>query len=330
MNISQLRQKSEEFKHKNVLVIGDVMIDAYFHGAVDRISPEAPVPVVQVTKKEYKSGGAANVALNINALGANSFICGVIGADEDGQQLLELLENQNVDCSCLATTEDRKTTVKTRILSNGHQILRVDHEETKPIDEVTEQLLLSQIRNIIDNVDLIILEDYNKGVLTKKFISDILDFSKTKNIPVAVDPKKENFFEFKGVSLFKPNRKEIIEGLKLDNDLKSQKQIKAAMNQLQEKIGAETVMVTLSEDGMVIAEKEDVSFFPAHKRNIYDVSGAGDTVISVAGLCMISGIGKKEAAWISNVAGGMVCEKPGVVQVNLTELLEEVDKLLEI
>jgi rfaE bifunctional protein kinase chain/domain len=317
----------QEFSSKKILIVGDVMIDAYLHGNVDRISPEAPVPVVHVTKKEYKSGGAANVALNVVALGAQAYMCSVVGNDEDGEKLRGLLKAKGVNCKSLVSSPRRPTTIKTRILSNGQQILRVDNEIVQSIDDQTEKDLTTQIESLIGKMDLVILEDYNKGLLTPSFITKIIAIANKKNVPVSVDPKKENFLQYKNVSLFKPNRKEIIEGLKLDNPLKSEKDIKSALKALQKKLKAETIMVTLSEDGVVVLDQDEFTFIPAHKRNIYDVSGAGDTVISVASLCIAAGMNRAAAAAISNIAGGLVCERPGVVQVDKDQLLAEIEKI---
>lgn len=317
----------QQFSDKKILVVGDVMIDAYLHGRVDRISPEAPVPVVHVTKKEYKSGGAANVALNVVALGAQAFMCSVLGEDEDGVKLQSLLTEQGVNCDGLMSSSARPTTVKTRILSSGQQILRVDNELVQAIDAETEAKMAERIESLIDQVDMVILEDYNKGLLTPGLIHKTIQIAKSRDVPVAVDPKKENFLQYKDVTLFKPNRKEIIEGLNLDSALKSEEDLKLALKQLQAELAAETIMVTLSEDGVVVLDEGNFTFIPAHKRNIYDVSGAGDTVISVASLCIASGMGRAEAAAISNIAGGLVCEKPGVVQVDKDQLLAEIEKI---
>lgn len=318
----------EEFNQKKVLIIGDVMVDTYLHGNVDRISPEAPVPVIHVRKKELKSGGAANVALNVVGLGAKAYMFSVVGEDDNGDSLMQLLENKQVDCNGIIRNNNRPTTVKTRIISQGQQILRVDQEEVKPITEVSEQLLLNRVSNVIADMDVVIIEDYNKGLLTPGLISGLIKLCNEHNVPVTVDPKKDNFFAYTGVTLFKPNRKEIIEGLKLDGNLKAEGDVKSAISQLHDKLNADSIMVTLSEDGVVISDSGDFTFIPAHRRRIYDVSGAGDTVISVASLCLTADIPKSAIAAISNIAGGLVCEQPGVVQVDKNQLLEEVEKLL--
>jgi D-glycero-beta-D-manno-heptose-7-phosphate kinase len=324
---SYFEAKFREFNSKKVMIVGDVMLDAYLHGKVDRISPEAPVPVVHVTKKEFKSGGASNVAMNIIALGAQAHLCSVVGADSEGAKLRGILNNKGVNCTGLFEHTDRPTTVKTRILSQGQQILRVDNEEIHPISKDAQEQLLNHIESHIREMDLVIIEDYNKGLLTASMIANVIKLCNDNNVWVSVDPKKDNFFAYKNVGLFKPNRKEIIDGLKINDSLKSEESIKQAIYQLQEKLSCESIMITLSEDGVVVFHEDQFTFIPAHKRKIFDVSGAGDTVISVASLCRSVGMNMKEVAGISNIAGGLVCEKPGVVQVDKEELLTEVQKL---
>jgi len=305
------------------------MIDSYLWGKVNRISPEAPVPIVTVKNKERRLGGAANVALNIQALGANPILCSVIGVDIEGQAFMELLKTQKLSQKGILKSRDRITTVKTRIIGNNSQLLRVDEEEETDIIYTETQQLLTLISYIInhDKIDVIIFEDYNKGLINTKLISKVVELSKSKNIPTCVDPKKKNFNSYKGVSLFKPNIKELREGIKLDNYVENINEIQRAVSSYRVKQKIETVLVTLAEKGVITNSRKVKEHLPAHIRSIADVSGAGDTVISVASLCRALECSDILTAAISNLSGGLVCEQIGVVPVNKEQLLEEALKL---
>lgn len=320
----------DKFNGLRILVIGDVMLDAYVMGKVNRISPEAPVPIVSLENEDARIGGAGNVALNLLALGANPIICGVIGEDTSGDKLLNLFEKNGISTDGLVKSMARKTTVKTRVISNKQQLLRIDSESTFPLLESEEIKLNKTIQNIINQgVDGIIFEDYNKGVLTDSVIQNTIKIAKEKDIPTAVDPKKENFLSYKGVSLFKPNLKELKEGLNLNFDFNSNKELfEKGIEVLEEKLQNEISFITLSENGVFIKNQTEKYYVPAHMRSISDVSGAGDTVIAVATLCLISGASTKQIAEISNLAGGLVCEKSGVVSISKNDLLKEVSELL--
>jgi rfaE bifunctional protein kinase chain/domain len=320
----------DKFNGLRILVIGDVMLDAYVMGKVNRISPEAPVPIVSLENEDARIGGAGNVALNLLALGAKPIICGVIGEDSSGDKLLNLFEKNGISTDGLVKSIARKTTVKTRVISNKQQLLRIDSESTFPLLESEEIKLNNTIQNIINQgVNGIIFEDYNKGVLTDSVIQNTIKIAKEKDIPTAVDPKKENFLSYKGVSLFKPNLKELKEGLNINFDFSSNKELfEKGIEVLEEKLQNEISFVTLSEHGVFIKNKTENYYVPAHTRSISDVSGAGDTVIAVATLCLISGASTKQIAEISNLAGGLVCEKSGVVSISKNDLLKEVSELL--
>ena len=320
----------DKFNGLRILVIGDVMLDAYVMGKVNRISPEAPVPIVSLENEDARIGGAGNVALNLLALGAKPIICGVIGEDTSGDKLLNLFEKNGISTDGLVKSMVRKTTVKTRVISNKQQLLRIDSESTFPLLESEEIKLNNTIQNIINQgIDGIIFEDYNKGVLTDSVIQNTIKIAKEKDIPTAVDPKKENFLSYKGVSLFKPNLKELKEGLNLNFDFNTNKELfEKGIELLEEKLQNEISFVTLSENGVFIKNQTEKYYVPAHMRSISDVSGAGDTVIAVATLCLISGASTKQIAEISNLAGGLVCEKSGVVSISKNELLKEVSELL--
>lgn len=326
----EIEKLFEAFNHLNVLVAGDVMIDAYLWGTVERISPEAPVPIVSVHRRESLLGGAANVALNLKALGANPILCSVIGNDARGDELLQLLEKEGLDTSGICRSDARITTTKFRVIVDNAQMLRVDEEIDTEIDADDTTKLLEVVMRILEQpgAAVIILQDYNKGVLTTHSISRIIEIAHEKNIPVTVDPKKANFEAYRGIALFKPNLKELREGLRLNIETGNNNQLLYAISQLHENQSIETVLTTLSESGVIVSrhrdgEPREVISLPAHLRSINDVSGAGDTVISVASLCLALGTSLHELAAIANLAGGLVCEHVGVVPVNKEKLLAE-------
>lgn len=316
-----------DFNRLKVLVVGDVMIDAYILGKVDRISPEAPVPVVSVTHREHRLGGAANVALNIKSLGAHPYLCAVVGDDEGGRELNYLLEKAGINNDGIVPSSSRITTVKTRVIGNNAQMLRIDEEITQTINPEENKKLVVAVENLLPQMDVLVFEDYDKGVLNKENIEQIINLAKKYNVPTVVDPKKLNFTHYKNATLFKPNLKEIKDGLKTDDNLKDFDNLKKAIAQLKEILDNPMVMVTLSELGVMITDHQQYIHIPAHIRNIADVSGAGDTVVSVAALCLALGCNMETIASVSNIAGGLVCEKVGVVPVEKDQLLEEVIKL---
>lgn len=319
----------DSFNDLNVLIIGDVMVDAYLWGNVSRISPEAPVPILAVNKKEKRLGGAANVALNIQAMGANPILCSVIGVDHEGVQFLDLLRTQKLSQKGILKSRDRITTTKTRVIGNNQQMIRVDEETEVDVHPNESATLLQLISYIIthDKIDVIIFEDYNKGLITPKLIQKVVELAKAKGIPTAVDPKKKNFTAYKGVTLFKPNLKELREGLKLDFDLENISEIQRAISSFRVRQKFETAIVTLSERGILTNSRKVKEHLPAHIRNISDVSGAGDTVISVASLCRALELHPVVTAALSNLAGGLVCEQIGVVPIDKARLLQESLKL---
>ena len=323
------RQAFDSFNNKNILIVGDVMVDAYIKGCVDRISPEAPVPIVNLDKKENRLGGAANVALNIASLGATPIICSVVGADHDGEILKELLVEADLDTSGIIIDSDRRTTKKTRIIADNQQMLRVDQEDTFYVKDAIAENFINNIKRIVGSrhIDAIIFEDYNKGLLSEHVITSLIEFANENDIITTVDPKKANFFSYKNVTLFKPNLKELNEGLKVEVCPTNKESFVDAVMSLEEQLNPTYSFITLSEHGVFIKDKEEHQFIPAHFRNIADVSGAGDTVISVATLALVVGLPKEMIAEIANLAGGMVCEQVGVVSINKDELLNETLKV---
>jgi rfaE bifunctional protein kinase chain/domain len=324
-----IREIFRSFNNLNVLVIGDVMIDSYLWGKVNRISPEAPVPIVAVSKKERRLGGAANVALNIQALGANPILCSVVGVDYEGLAFLDLLRAQKLSQKGILKLRDRITTVKTRVIGNNAQLLRVDEEVEEDIDPSDVQQLLTLISYIInhDKIDVIIFEDYNKGLITSKLVSKVVELAKSKNIPTCVDPKKKNFNTYKGVSLFKPNLKELREGIKMDVSGDHINELQRAVSSFRVKQKMETILVTLADKGIITNSRKVKEHLTAHVRSIADVSGAGDTVISVAALCRALECNDIVTAALANLAGGLVCEQVGVIPIDKSQLFEEALKL---
>jgi rfaE bifunctional protein kinase chain/domain len=321
----------ERFNGKKILVIGDVMIDTYVLGKVNRVSPEAPVPIVSLDKIEERLGGAANVALNIVALGAEPIICSVVGNDDSGKGLVKLLNDSGVSHEGLIFSDHRKTTVKTRVIGNNQHLLRIDAEQTHNISEEDVNHLLMRIEELMrKGLDAIIFEDYNKGVLTHDVISHTIKMAQDFGIVTCVDPKKDNFLSYKNVTLFKPNLKELKEGLRRDfNYANERNAFEEAVAELEGELNNSISFVTLSEHGVFIKNGMEKHYVSAHIRNISDVSGAGDTVISVATLCLVAGLGIKELAEISNIAGGLVCEESGVVSISKDKLISEVEQILK-
>lgn len=323
------KQAFEAFNGKRIVVVGDVMIDAYLMGKVNRVSPEAPVPIVSLSKQDERLGGAANVALNLVALGAQPIICSVVGQDYKGKVLKALLEEGGIEAG-LIESSDRKTTIKTRVIGNNQHLLRIDEELTSSITETEENALIDQVKAYINQgIDGIIFEDYNKGVLTPKVIESIIHAANAADVITTVDPKKDNFFMYQNVTLFKPNLKELKEGTATDFNIAADKSaFENAVNAMESKLNNKISFITLSEHGVFIKDTNQKVYFPAHLRNIADVSGAGDTVISVATLCLVAGLDIKYIAEIANIAGGLVCESSGVVSIDKDQLLKETIKLI--
>lgn len=317
----------KDFENLKVLIIGDVMLDSYIWGSVDRISPEAPVPVINVRKKDFRLGGAANVALNIASLGATPILCAFVGSDDDGKKLMQRLDENKMPKEGIVISSDRPTTVKTRVIASHQHVVRVDEESDKEANADEEKLLLERIERLLPDCDVVIFEDYDKGVINSSIIKKTVELARSKNIPTVVDPKKRNFLSYTGVTLFKPNLKELREGLKVELNASDQRQVEKSVDLLKEKLHSSGVMVTLSEHGVYIDYQNQKIKLPAHAREIADVSGAGDTVVSVAALCVALHQQPEIIAGLSNLAGGLVCQHVGVVPIDKKEFLEEATKI---
>lgn len=320
----------DDFRNIKIGIVGDVMLDTYLFGNVERISPEAPVPVVSLKRKEYRLGGASNVALNTVALNAPTFTFSVVGKDEEAQSLTQLLQNNHINIDGIISSEKRITTNKTRVVSKNQQMMRLDAEITKDIDEETENILLQNLTHAIKKhqLNVLIFEDYNKGVLTHSFIQQAIQLCKVNNVITTVDPKRKNFFSFKQADIFKPNLKEVIEAL---NIIATNVDEGAMMNihaQLYEKLQHQHSLITLSEKGVFFNDETKPTIIPTHERKIADVSGAGDTVIAVASLVFAATKNIQLAAQIANIAGGLVCEEVGTTAISKEKLLKETVQLL--
>lgn len=328
MNFEEIFKNFSQIK---VAVVGDVMLDTYWWGHVERISPEAPVPVVTLDNREHRIGGAGNVALNTVSLGADTFIISVIGKDEDGKCLSQLYRQKGIITDYLIESDNRITTNKTRIVSRNQQMMRLDAETTKELNDEEENALLEGVRLCIKNnkPNVIIFEDYNKGVLTEKIINEITSLCKLHHIITAVDPKRKNFFAYKSVDIFKPNLKEVKEGLNLLLEEVNESALNGIHTLLKEQLHHEISFITLSEKGVFFQSADQSKIIPTHIRSIADVSGAGDTVIAVASLVYAATKNMLLAAEMANIAGGLVCEEVGTAAINKEKFLRECKLLLQ-
>lgn len=320
----------QDFSGCRVGVIGDVMLDTYWWGHVERISPEAPVPVVLLDKRELRIGGAGNVALNLVSLGAATTIFSVIGEDEAGKSLDRLMTEQGIDTSYIICSKTRKTTDKTRIISRNQQMMRLDAETNEDLQAVVEDALLDRITDYIltEKPAVIIFEDYNKGVLTTRVIAAVIALCRQHHIITAVDPKRKNFFAYRNVTIFKPNLKEVKDGLNILIDEVDAASLENIHRLLHEQLQHEISFITLSEKGVYFQKGVEAGIVPSHFRNIADVSGAGDTVIAVAALLYAATGNVRLMAAVANIAGGLVCEEVGTAAINKEKLLQECRLLL--
>jgi rfaE bifunctional protein kinase chain/domain len=315
----------QQFTRQKVIVVGDVMVDEYLWGNVSRVSPEAPVPVVSCNQREHRMGGAANVAINVKSLGAEPIMCSVIGTDDSGTNFKSLLKKAGMTDEGIVESRYRTTTVKTRVIGNHQHLLRVDHEMTDFLKQDIEALLIDRIRILIKKykAGAVIFQDYDKGVLTPRVISETVRMASDGGMVTLVDPKKRSFNYYRDVTLFKPNFKELVEGLNVIATKDNPAAIAEAVKVFHEERGVQNVMVTLSEKGVFISGGLKHTVIPAEVRDITDVSGAGDTVASVAALALACGLSPLNAAALANLAGGIVCEKVGVVSITPEMLLKE-------
>lgn len=324
---AQLAHFKDRLPQLNILVIGDLMLDRYLWGQVSRISPEAPVPVVDVTHSEGRPGGAANVALNLARLGARVSLSGVVGEDQEGHQLLELLRDQQFDTRCILQDSSRPTTTKTRVIAHKQHVLRVDREERENLPEASLEALWKLLEKDLPQFDAVVFEDYDKGVIHPTLVQRVTAACIARGIPVTVDPKFRNFFAYKGVTLFKPNLKELNEGLGIRVDRYDLEGLRRAVLDLRKQMPHAMTLITLSENGVLAVDDQGAAHHvPAHFRKITDVSGAGDTVVALMTLALACPLPLATAAAIANLGGGLVCEEVGVVPVEPERLFAELEK----
>lgn len=301
-------------RSKTIAVVGDVMIDRYIWGTVNRVSPEAPVPVVEVESESSRLGGAANVANNITALGAKAFLVGVVGNDRSGEEFRSILEKQGTSAEGIVTDASRPTTVKTRVIAHHQHVVRIDSEEKKDVAADVQERIYAVLEQRIGSLDAIIIEDYNKGVVVRSLIRRIIDLANKHKKIVTIDPKFHNFFEYTDVTVFKPNKKETEEAL--GTKLRTDEDVIAAGKNLLTKLNAENILLTRSEKGMSLFEKNGaVTHIPTKARKVADVSGAGDTVIATLTVMMASGANFTESSILANYAGGIVCGEVGIIPI---------------
>ncbi len=324
--MNSLEEIFDAFKGKTVLVVGDVMIDHYMFGEVSRISPEAPVPVLKLVKKEKRLGGAANVAMNIRALGATPILCSVVGDDTDGAEFERLLEYENMPNKGIIRSQNRVTTTKLRAMSGLQHLLRVDNEDVHPLVDLDQKSLLHHIKNLLEECDLVIFEDHDKGTINPEVIHETIKLAKEKNIPIAVDPKRRNFTQYQGVSVFKVNIADLKDGLDIEFDALEEEQLEGAVEQLKNSVKADNYLITLSKHGIFFNSKDAHGKLKSHSRQIVEVLGAGDTVISIAGLCLTLDLPLEFIAELANIGGGLVCEMPGAVPIDKEILFQEASK----
>jgi rfaE bifunctional protein kinase chain/domain len=321
----RLKELKNNFKGKRIAIIGDMMLDIYYWGDVKRISPEAPVPVLEVENEIFRFGGAANCALNIAKLGGQPDPIGVIGYDSFGTVFNSLLSEANISHHGIIEDDHRPTTAKTRVIADSQHIVRIDKESKEIINTTVQKKLFDYLQSIIKHIDGIILQDYNKGVLTKSLIKKIIQLANKYDKLVTVDPKFNNFFEYKNVTVFKPNRKEAEDVLGMR--IRSDEDISFAGKTLLKKMNAANILLTLGEGGIAVFEKnKPEKRMPTKARKVADVSGAGDTVISALTMALAAGASIIEASFLANYAGGIVCEEVGIVPIELDKLFETISK----
>ena len=323
ISLQKLNNLKKKFVGKRIAVIGDLMLDCYFWGGVSRISPEAPVPVVDVDSEFFRFGGAMNVAINIASLGCKALPIGIIGNDNDGKILLRLMKESKINNSGMVVDKSRPTTAKTRVIANKQHVVRIDKEKTFPVSANIERKILAIVKKEIKNLDAVILQDYNKGVLTKSIIDNVISIALESKKIVTVDPKFNNFFAYQNVTVFKPNRKEAEDAFGMR--IRSEENISEAGIKLLDKLQAKYVLLTLSEQGVALFEKnKTVRRIPTMTKKVADVSGAGDTVISTLTAALSAGADIYDAAYLANFAGGLVCQEVGIVPIELNLLFNSV------
>lgn len=325
---SRLQRIAAKFSGVKVLVVGDLMLDRYWWGDVTRISPEAPVPIVRLRNDTYAAGGAANVAANIAGLGATVFLAGAIGADAEGAKFRQILDELHISTEHIAVLSDRPTTVKTRVIAHSQQIVRVDQEETSDLSEKDENMVWEMIAGVMEEVDLVIVSDYAKGLLTPSLLARLITETRGLSKSVLVDPKGKDYTKYKGATLLTPNRREASEACHLEDE--SQALLEMAGERLISELDLDAALITQGEEGMTLFQKESLPIhLGAIAREIYDVTGAGDTVIACMGAAMATGADSRDAATIANIGASMVIQHVGTTFVTAAELCDAIGSLTE-
>ena len=323
LNPASLKEIISKFKKAKILVIGDLILDEYVWGKVSRISPEAPVPVVWVDKESFMPGGASNVANNIASLGGKAVLAGIIGKDARGRLLKDELNSRGIDVGGMVVDASRPTILKTRVIAQHQQVVRIDKEKIEPISPKVASRLIDYIKRKIDSVDSLLIEDYGKGVITPHLLSEIIHLAKKKKKIITVDPKEEHFAFYKGVTAITPNQQEAAyaAGQPINDD----RALKKTGSKLLKRLDCEVVLITLGERGMYLFQKKEKPVcISTIAQNVFDVSGAGDTVISAFTLALSSGAKPIEATHIANYAAGIVVGKLGTAVVSVKELTKRI------
>ncbi len=315
----------KNFSGQKILVIGDLILDEFIWGKVSRISPEAPVPVVEVEKESLRLGGSGNVVNNLKALGCSVALCGVVGKDANGERLRTILGEMKVDCRGVVVKEDRPTAIKTRVIARHQQIVRFDREKQLPIDDDSKEKIVSYVKDNLNDIDAVIISDYGKGVISERLLTEIIPVINKKGLPVAVDPKPVNFGFYQDVTVITPNHHEAAAAAGIDTE--NETDLLRAGKALLKKQRAESILITRGENGMSLFEKSgEVTHIPTKAKDVFDVTGAGDTVISTMALALASGADLKEAALMSNYAAGVVVGKLGTATTSVDEIMEAMEK----
>jgi rfaE bifunctional protein kinase chain/domain len=318
--LQNIKELIEKFSSVKVLIVGDVMLDRYWWGSVSRISPEAPVPVVRLERTSTAAGGAANVAANVVGLGAEAFMVGLIGEDVEGKILADKLESSNISPDYLISLKNRRTSVKTRIIAHSQQVVRVDNEHLAPISTAEAEKVFRDIENIFDESDIVIISDYAKGLLVETLLSRLITKCGTEQKKILVDPKGKDYAKYKGATVLTPNQKEATEACGFEDF--EENSVEKAGQTLLEKLSTDSILITQGEKGMTLFQNNgEVHRFDALARNVYDVTGAGDTVIATLAVAIGAGLNFVEAAGIANIAAGLVVEQIGTTAVT-SEMLE--------
>lgn len=323
VNKKKLKNIISRFKNKNILVVGDLVLDHHIFGRVERISPEAPVPVVWANREDFVCGGAANVGLNLRSLGAKVSLCGVIGRDHFGKLLFSLMGKSGINTNLVVLDIQRPTTIKTRIIASHQQVVRVDWESVEFLSGRMNKLLFKKIKNNINNFDAVIIEDYGKGVINPTFVEELINLCRKKNKIITVDPKEEHFDYYENVTALTPNLKEAQAAA--NTKIRSKNQIPFLGKIIMKKLNLKALLLTLGEDGMMLFSGKDYCHLPTKALEVFDVTGAGDTVISTFTLALKSGASFQEAAIIANFAAGIVVSKLGAATVDKRELFKIID-----